>query len=173
MKFLNQKELELQLALFNRFKGNRDSIILRLALFTGARGIEVVNILKSDLKEQSVFIRGAKGSSDRLVPVPKDFYEELTTLSQSLNPTDRVFPIGTRQFRKIWDKWRVNRTLGAHCLRHTLGVQHYSKNTDIHATRTLLGHKNILNTMKYLDFVESQAKLKKSMNGLWKTPKPY
>lgn len=171
MKFLTDKEVESQLKILNKHKGERDSIMIRLALYTGARGIEVVNVAEFDLREGGVFIRGAKGSNNRLVPVPADFFRELIELASDLETGELLFPISTRQFRRIWDFWRVNPFKGAHCLRHTLGVRHYTNCTDIHATKTLLGHKNINNTMKYLDFVEGQRKLKTTMKGLFNTKK--
>lgn len=171
MKFLTDKEVEAQLDLLNAHRGERDSIMIRVALYTGGRGCEVLAVTKADLREGAVFLYGAKGSNDRLVPVPMDFFRELLELATHLQAEDRLFPISTRHFRRIWDTWRVAPDKGAHCLRHTLGVRHYANCTDIHATKTVLGHKNIANTMKYLDFVEGQRKLRSTMKGVFNMKK--
>lgn len=169
MKFLTDKELESQLDLLNANRGNRDSILIRLALYTGARGVEILRITPADLREGSVFITAAKGSNNRLLPLPSDFFRELVVYvdSQGIESDKPIFPISTRHFRRIWDYWRVSPDKGAHCLRHTIGVRHYTNSTDIHATKTLMGHKNIQNTMRYLDYVEGQRKLKATMKGLF------
>jgi integrase len=167
MKFLNDAELESLLNLLDLHKGERDSILIRVLLFTGARTIEVTKLTKADLREGGLFIHAAKGSNDRLVPLAADFYEELKTYAANMAVTDRLFPIATRTIRHIWKHWRPNRNLGAHSLRHTIGVRHYSSCADIHATKTLLGHKSISSTLIYLDFVESQRKLRATMRGVF------
>lgn len=169
MKFLNDSELDMLLISLNKRKGERDSILLRMTLFTGARSCEALAVTKADLTEGCVFLRGAKGSNDRLVPVPIDFYRELQMLASSLQDDARLFPITTRQMRRIWDQYRTNKNMGVHSLRHTLGVRHYQSCEDIHATKTVLGHVSISNTLVYLNYVESTKRLRETMKGVFNT----
>lgn len=166
-KFLTEEELKKQMDLLNQHQGERDSILLRLILFTGARTAEVIKVRKKDLAGGAVFITAVKKSNNRNVPVPAKFFRELQDYAKDLNDDDLLFPFQTRHVRRIWDQWRVVKK-GAHCLRHTFGVRLYDNRKDIHATKTALGHRNIQNTMVYLDFVEGQEKLKNSIKGMWK-----
>lgn len=165
MKCLNDNQLNEQLAIFS-LHVTTETLMLKLLLFTGAREAEAIKLRKKDLHSCAVFIRAVKGSHDRLVPVQKEFYNELISFSQSMADDDVLFPVTTRTVRNWWDKYKVC-DLGAHCLRHTFGVRFYANTRDIHATKTALGHKNIQNTMVYLDFVEGISKLKKGIKGMW------
>jgi len=166
-KFLSDAEVHLLITYLESRKGERDSLLLRLALYTGARSCEVLMIRKSDLRDASVFVRGAKKSNDRIIPLRKSFFDELQRFCAEMHEDELLFKIKTRRFRKIWDMYRPNRNLGLHALRHTFGVKMYNSCADIKAVKTLLGHKSINNTMKYLDFVESQKKLRQFTESMW------
>ncbi|RYZ65576.1 MAG: site-specific integrase, partial [Proteobacteria bacterium] len=55
----------------------RDVLILELALKTGGRATELLNLRHVDLNvyDQTVFIRGIKGSNDREIPIKKEIFE--------------------------------------------------------------------------------------------------
>jgi integrase len=167
MKFLNDAEVTSLLNSLNKHKGERDSIMIRLTLFTGARSIETLRITKKDLKDGGVYIHAAKGSNDRVVPLPADFFKEVQDYAASKEDNDLLFPITTRRFRQIWDLYTPNSNLGLHSLRHTMGVRCYSKSLDIHATKTILGHVSMSSTYVYLSYVESQKTLQKTVKGLF------
>lgn len=166
-KFLTDQELDQLLATCEKHQG-RDSIILRFTLFTGARGCEVRKVRKLDLAKCAVAIHGAKGSNNRVVPLPAKFFKELSDYARDMGDDDLLFPVAERTLRWIWEQYRPNRKKGIHCLRHSFGVRLYLNCEDIHAVKTALGHKNIQNTMVYLDFIEGQRKLKRATNGMWK-----
>ena len=129
-KFLTDKELNSLLTLCNQHNGQRDSIIIRFTLFTGARGCEALAVRKRDLAGGAVTIQGAKGSNDRVVPLPTDFFQEVTDYARGMADDDRLFPIAVRTFRHIWNLYRPNHKKGAHCLRHTYGVRLYNNCRD-------------------------------------------
>lgn len=167
MKHLNDVELS---SLLSKLSDNsRNSLLIKLVIYTGARSVEALGVTPEDVRDGCVYIRGAKGSANRLVPLPIDYYNSLLAHIQENNVKqgDRVFPITTRRFRAIWSHYTPNETKGLHSLRHTMGIRHYTKCTDIHATKTLLGHKNIQNTMVYLEYVEGEKKLRETMKGLF------
>ena len=165
-KFLTVKELKYLLSMCNRFPG-RDSILIRFLLYTGCRGCEALNVKKCDIAEGAVTIYGVKGSNDRTLPLPTEYFKELTFYSYGLEDQDILFPISIRTLRYIWNQWRTNDKKGVHALRHSFGIELYSKSKDIHLTQTALGHKSISNTLLYLRFVESQEKMKSFMNDMW------
>lgn len=169
-KHLNDPEIDYFLALLKRHKNERDSIMLRIALYTGARGCELLQIRVKDFSKGSVTVKGAKGSNDRTLPLTSDDYLfplEIQNYikTNSLKADDRLFPITTRMFRKIFAIWRPNPNKGAHSLRHTVGVKLFNSCENIHIVKTVLGHKSLTSTQVYLDYVESQRHLKKKMKG--------
>jgi len=166
-KFLTDKEVEQVLATCKKYKGKRDSILIRLALYTGARGAEILELKKSSLGDCCVSISGKKHGNDRTVPLPKDFFEELTLFCQKQSENDCIFPICTKTFHRIWKQYSPNSNKTSHCLRHTNAVKLYKKSRDIHAVKYLLGHRSLGNTMIYLDFVEGIEKLRETMQGMW------
>lgn len=150
--------------LLTRSKGEnlRDYVVLRLALHTGARAQELLNLEKGDLNvyEQTVFIRGLKGSNDREIPIPKNLFEALIEHSKDLKDNHRLFPITYWRLRQIWTWYRpVPKKF--HCLRHTFAIRLYQKTKDLRLVQVALGHRNISNTMVYADYVYSQKELKR------------
>lgn len=140
----------------------RDTLILELALRTGARASELLNLRHADLNayDQSVFIRGIKGSNDRELPLAPRLFERLHHYSQTADRKSELFPIGYHRLRQVWDWYRpVPKKF--HSLRHTFAIRLYRKTKDIRLVQVALGHRNITNTMVYADYVYSQQELKK------------
>ena len=110
-----------------------------------------------DTYEETVFIRGIKGSNDREIPLPKWLFRELLNLTPE---GVRIFPISYNRLRQIWQLYRpVPKKF--HSLRHTFAIRLYRKTKDIRLVQVALGHRNITNTMIYADYVYSQQELKK------------
>jgi integrase len=163
-KYLLDPEREhLEITLFNSEHPNdlRDTLILTLALKTGARASELLLLKKSDLNlyDESVFLKGLKGSNDRELPLNPDLFKRLHDYAQTIT-TERIFPFGYHRLRQIWDWYRpVPKKF--HCLRHTFAIQLYKKTRDLRLVQVALGHRNITNTMIYADYIYSQQELKK------------
>ena len=162
-KYLLDPEIEQLESVLERFgtQFERDCLLLKVALHTGARAQEVLNIEKADLNpyDKSVLIRGLKGSSDREIPLPVKFFDQLYRFSQAQNST-RVFNISYPRFSQIWDQYRpVKKKL--HSLRHTFAIRLYKKTKDVRLVQVALGHRNITNTMIYADYIYSQTELRR------------
>jgi integrase/recombinase XerC len=139
----------------------RNCLALLLALKTGGRAQEILNLKKSNLNpaEATVLIEGLKGSNDREIPLAPTFFKKLLSYANSLE-TDALFPITYNRFRQIWTLYRpVPKKL--HSLRHTFAIQIYKKTKDIRLVQVALGHRNVMNTMIYADYVYSQTELRK------------
>jgi len=173
-KYLTDEEADHLIALCKQNKQDRDSILIRLLLYTGARGCEVLSLTAKDFSNQgTVTIRGAKGSNARTVPLTSDDYLFPTEIrayitTYNIRPNQRLFPITTRRLRQIWDFWRPNKHKGSHSIRHTTGIKFYLACEDIHKVKSLLGHRQINNTQVYLDFCHGTRTLGKAMKGMWK-----
>lgn len=140
----------------------RNSLALLLALRTGARATELLDVRRADLNtyDQTVFIRGIKGSNDRELPLAEALFESLAHFASELRPQDRLFPIGYHRLRQVWDEYRPC-AKKFHSLRHTFAIRLYRKTKDLRLVQVALGHRNITNTMIYADYVYSQQELRK------------
>ena len=139
----------------------RNSVLLELALRTGARAQELLAVRVADLNpyDRSLFIHGIKGSNDRELPLPPRLFERVHTLAQ-LAESAEIFPIGYHRLRQIWD-WYRPCPKKFHALRHTFAIRLYRKTKDLRLVQVALGHRNITNTMIYADYVYSQQELRK------------
>lgn len=139
----------------------RNCLILWIAIRTGARATEILNLQKSDLNsyDETIFIRGIKNSNDREIPVPSELFKTLLRYSEEVKGT-RLFPITYDRLYQIWEFYRpVEKKF--HSLRHTFAIELYQKTKDLRLVQVALGHRNITNTMIYADYVYSQTELRK------------
>ncbi|NJL24091.1 MAG: site-specific integrase [Calothrix sp. SM1_5_4] len=162
-KYLLEPEAERLHYILDSFqhKDPRNCTLLWLLLHTGGRAQEILNLRVEDLNtyDETVFIRGIKGSNDRELPVaPWLFKRLLQEIGHAENNT--LFPISYNRLRQIWDHYRpVHKKL--HALRHTFAIRLYKKTKDLRLVQVALGHRNITNTMIYADYVYSQQELRK------------
>jgi integrase/recombinase XerC len=140
----------------------RDVLILMLALKTGARATELLELRHADLNnyDKTLFIRGIKGSNDRELPLQPQLFDRLWNFSKTVPQNGGLFPIGYHRLRQVWDWYRpVPKKF--HSLRHTFAIRLYRKTKDLRLVQVALGHRNITNTMVYADYHYSQQELKK------------
>jgi len=166
-KFLDEDEFD---ALEKEVRSepiSRNKILIQLALETGARASELLNIKKKDLVVRkgkgSVKVHGLKGSSDREIPLTPKLFKALKEL-----PGESMFDISYHRLHQIWEDFAPRKAGGKkvktfHCLRHTCAVKLYRETKDVKLVQTILGHRDLRNTMIYVDFVYSQDELRKKL----------
>lgn len=163
-KYLLDPEVEkLEFVLAKGFTENpRDTLLLELALKTGARATELLELRHADLNsyDKTLFIRGIKNSNDRELPLAPKLFDRLVEYSLTVDRKEGLFPIGYHRLRQVWDWYRPT-PKKFHSLRHTFAIRLYRKTKDIRLVQVALGHRNITNTMIYADYVYSQQELKK------------
>lgn len=162
-KYLLQPEVERLRKILVDYQAQdpRNCFLIGLGLRTGARAQEILNLQKSDLNayDQSVFIRGIKGSNDREIPLHGAYFEQLARYSESVSGT-KLFDISYMRLYQIWEFYRpVPKKF--HSLRHTFAIELYQKTKDLRLVQVALGHRNITNTMVYADYVYSQQELRR------------
>ena len=162
-KYLLEPESESLESLLKRQSSQdvRNVLLLELALRTGARAQEILNLCRQDLNafDETILIRGIKGSSDREIPLPRELFERVMKYASSLE-SEKLFSISYNRFRDIWAEYRpVPKKL--HALRHTFAIRLFKKTKDLRLVQLALGHRNITNTMIYADYVYSQSELRK------------
>jgi integrase len=158
-KFLTETELldlKRSLARYN----DRDSLLIQLALGTGARASELLGICMRDLdiEARTVLIKGLKGSNDREIPLTDELFNRLLLYSNEIE--GRLFPISYRRLDQIWHDIRTCKK-NFHSLRHTFAIELYKKTRDIRLVQVALGHKQISNTMVYAQYVYSKEELRR------------
>ena len=162
-KYLLDPELEQLEDLLKRFadKDVRNVLLIELALKTGARAQELLNVCRADINsyDETVLIRGIKGSGDREIPLPRPLFHRLMQYASQL-PGEKIFDVSYNRFRDIWVHYRpVPKKL--HALRHTFAIRLFKKTKDLRLVQMALGHRNITNTMVYADYIYSQSELRK------------
>lgn len=165
-KYLSPSELLLVRRLVEG-KKDRDSLIVRLALATGARASELLEIMVQDLNvdDRTVFINGLKESNDREIPISENLFLDLLALAgPGAKPDDKLFNIGYQRLYQVWNEMRPC-PKKFHSLRHTFAIELYKKTRDLKIVQTTLGHRNIQNTMVYADYVFGKEEMRKALLG--------
>ncbi len=162
-KYLLEPEYDRLVHILQNFrdKDPRNCTLFWTLLHTGARAQEVLNLKPEDLNsfDETVFIRGLKGSNDRELPVPSWLFKRLNSESARAK-NQMIFSISYNRLRQIWEMYRpVHKKL--HALRHTFAIRLYKKTKDLRLVQVALGHRNITNTMVYADYIYSQQELRK------------
>jgi integrase len=140
---------------------SRNVLLIELALQTGARATELLNLQSSDLigNDETVFIRGIKGSNDREIPLPAKLFARVKRFESRLEGP-RLFDISYDRLYQIWGLYRpVPKKF--HSLRHTFAIELYKRTRDIRLLQVALGHRNIANTMIYADYLYSKEELRR------------
>ncbi len=163
-KYLLEAEVDRLNHILDSFqlKDARNCTLLWMLLHCGARAQEVLNLRPEDLNvyEQSIFIRGLKGSNDREIPLPTWLFQKLEAQAMRTKGEAPIFPITYNRLRQIWTLYRpVHKKL--HALRHTFAIRLFKKTKDLRLIQVALGHRNITNTMIYADYIYSQEELRK------------
>ena len=135
---------------------DRIQLYFLVLLETGARATEGLNIESTDLIHEfkSVLIRGLKGSKDREIPLSPETFDRLARLAIAQDGV--LFPWKLRNSDRLWHLVRPAKKK-LHALRHTFAVQLYQKTRDIMIVQFALGHKNIANTMIYLEIDQTES----------------
>ena len=162
---LDENEVEKLLALINKktksFNKMRDSLLIKLILFTGIRASECLAIQLSDfstIEDDSVYkikIQG-KGSKERYVYIQVshiqkelDFLESyITNYIAITNQNKRMSRVGLYSVISNKMKKALINKKGIHILRHTFARRLVAKNINLVTISELLGHADITLTAK-------------------------
>lgn len=158
-KYLTEPEYRHLKRVLKRFakEDSRNVAMIMVALQTGARATEILNLKQTDFKGNSVMITGLKGSCSRQIPISRDLFKMVKKLKG-----EKPFPISYSRLRQVWLEYRpVKKKF--HSLRHCASVRLYLKTKDIRLVQFMLGHRSISNTEIYSRYCYTQGELKKAM----------
>ena len=166
-KFLSDAEIDHLMKVCKRNRHDRNALAFELILRTGARSSELLQLTPADLfpESRTVLIRGAKGSRDREIPLPQEFFDALEVYARGIS-TNRIFPLSWEGLRRHWYNYRPCKK-SMHSLRHTFAIRLFRKTKDIKLVQMALGHKDISNTVIYADYAYSTDELRKAMPFKW------
>lgn len=160
-KYLLEPEAAALHATLTKFQETdaRNATLLWLLLHTGARASEALAISAADLNhhDQTVFVKGIKGSNDRELPLPAWLFQKV---ARQATAPGLVFDISYNRLFQIWELYRPCRKK-LHSLRHTFAIGLYKRSKDIRLVQVALGHRNITNTMVYADYLYTQEELRR------------
>lgn len=143
-----------------KFEDARNSLLLKLSLYSGARRGELALVSISDMIEDGeIYIIDTigKGDKERILYIPKSIIEK-EVLYYNNNGLNRI---AITKNKKNMDGSQLYRLLnniykkigiaysGIHILRHTFAKDMISKNVNITTVQQLLGHASIQTTMIY------------------------
>lgn len=140
-----------------------DKGIMLLCLTEGLRISEALGILAGDwMAGQKVFIRGKKGSFDRVVSV-RFFFNELRSFTFNygcLQAAGNRFYF-YREFKKlgiIFQSSNSSRASVTHAGRHLLADGLYIRYNDIELSQRTLGHKSVNSTKHYVEVKQNKKR---------------
>lgn len=178
-KVLSDTEVESLRALCTRYlyipREGRNALIILLSLECGLRASEALGITVGDIdfQNKTVHIRSLKNSMPRVLPMRKTLCDALKNqiLNQHPNVVDTsmldknqlVFEISYSRLEQIWRMMRPNPQKTYHSLRHTFAVTTFLRTKDIKLVQQALGHRQIENTMVYVDYVYQTSTLRDAL----------
>ncbi len=149
-------EVEELMRLLHSADSLRDRAIITLLIDCGVRAGEISSLLKHNIKQETVIVRGKVGW--REVPISEETRHLLLQVSTE-SPDDYVFhghkgPISRHLIyaivRKSLEKVGIKGPkLGPHRLRHAFGKNFLVQGGDLRSLQEIMGHTDIETTQKY------------------------
>jgi len=166
-KYLSDQQFDRLYSYCEKHMEEKEGLFIMLALKTGARCQELLNLTNDHLfKEKikgkhhySIEVFGVKGSKDRVIPIPANIYQRLVV--RGYENKGKLFPMSYARVHQFWRDFTPDSKKTFHSLRHTFGMRLYRETKDILLVKYALGHKDVQNTMVYLDYVGFQDDLRK------------
>ena len=140
------------------------STFLQILKETGARGIEAhrTKWIDVDPERRTIYIRAAKGSNSRYLPISTKLLGMINTLPKT---TETLFNGQLKRLRANFNRQRQALAkklenprlmqIHFHTLRHWKGTMEYHKTQSIMHVKTILGHKDIESTVIYINLEQA------------------
>jgi integrase/recombinase XerD len=141
----------------------RDRIFLQVAYGCGLRLSELIHLQVGDIDSARmvIHVRQGKGAKDRLVPLSRRLLEELRAYWRLYRPRTWLFPgdkpgrpiTGSnmqRRFAKLVQRVGLTKHCSLHTLRHSYATHLLEAGVDVLTLKTLLGHRSLETTTRYL-----------------------
>lgn len=163
----------------NSFLAQRNSLIIKLLLFTGLRISELINIKHQHLSEVNdensgcvfaILVRG-KGNKERYTYIKYDKIIDNLEFIKTAYPNNEYLFTTTQGnqcnrsmlfivIRHVLEKAKIFNKSGLHIFRHTFARNLVNKNINLATIKELLGHSNITITAQFYAKSNEKAKQK-------------
>lgn len=178
---LNHDEMQAIMGVLSPNKGDASLLCIEFLALCGLRTEEFISLTVGDIgkKRGNVHLwRGAKGSTGRVLRLPNSFLDKMQRVGVFNCGEDVPVYIALgyehsggstatvkRRLRHKWAQllesvFDYKIKLGLHALRHTFCIQYFkASGNDLIATQHAMGHKNVQNTIGYLESVNEKRHL--------------
>jgi integrase/recombinase XerD len=163
---LSKEEIKaLYKACGNDYTGIRDRAILSIFYGCGLRRSEGINLDVKDimLKEKLIFVRAGKGNRERYVPMAETIKVDLenyicqarrndsteTALFLSIRAKRMCGTAMINRVQRLADTAKINKTIGLHCLRHSIATHLLQSGMALEEVSRFLGHSSLESTQIY------------------------
>ena len=163
----------------------RDRIFLQVAYGCGLRLSELMHLRVTDIDSARMVIqvRQGKGAKDRLVPLSPRLLQELRAYWRRYRPSAWLFPgdkpgqpiSGSnlqRRFGQLVQRVGLTKHCSLHTLRHSYATHLLEAGVDLLTLKTLLGHKTLETTTRYLHVNSQRLQQTPSLLDLLVVPRP-
>lgn len=168
--YLTPEEVQqLEDAVRQKRKGERDALLIRTLFQTGLRISEALSITPNHLATfEGMTVIGVvgKGSKPRRVHCPTRLAESLHAYAyrHKLESSDRFFPINRKRayaiIKSAADDAGITKRVYPHLLRHSDAVERLRQTGNPKALQSHLGHQSMLMTMRYLSTLQEEDALR-------------
>lgn len=151
LSFLTIKQIHTLLAELARARNRHVQLISKICLATGARWSEAENLRTTQLRNKVIQFAGTKSGKVRAVPISTELEAELTAHHEPKETGDRFFTYAASAFREATERVDLKLPVGqmTHVLRHTFASHFMMRGGNILALQKILGHANLIMTMRY------------------------
>jgi integrase/recombinase XerD len=163
----------------------RDRIFLQVAYGCGLRLSELIHLQVTDIDSARmvIHVRQGKGAKDRLVPLSPRLLQELRAYWRQYRPRPWLFPgdkpgqpiSGSnmqRRFGQLVQRVGLTKHCSLHTLRHSYATHLLEAGVDLLTLKTLLGHKTLETTTRYLHVNTQRLQQTPSLLDLLVVPQP-
>jgi len=162
----------------------RDRVFVEVAYGCGLRLSELIHLRVTDIDSARmvIHVRQGKGAKDRLVPLSPRLLEELRSYWRMYRPGSWLFPgdkpgqpiCGSnmqRRFGKLVKRVGLTKHCSMHTLRHSYATHLLEAGVDVLTLKTLLGHRTLETTTRYLHVSTQRLRQTPSLLDLLVLPK--
>jgi len=163
----------------------RDRLFLQVAYGCGLRLSELIHLQITDIDSarRVIHVRQGKGAKDRLVPLSPRLLHELRDYWRIDRPRPWLFPgdqpgqpiSGSnmqRRFGQLVQRVGLTKHCSLHTLRHSYATHLLEAGVDLLTLKTLLGHKTLETTTRYLHVNTQRLQQTPSLLDLLVVPRP-
>ena len=154
-KYLKYEQIQEGLNLINKnsWIGYRDYALILFLYATGMRVSEAINVTYSDIEDEWVKVRFAKGEKERLVPIAPSALEALYQYRAKIDKESDTIWLNYqgKQLSRI-SVFKITKkylNVSPHVLRHSYATALIIGGADLRVVQELLGHSSLLTTQIY------------------------